>query len=86
MLCNAWDLLVTLTFLEANAAEFTYDQASHSKEPDESWIPRDIDANNPNVRLQPGTSRIYPTFVLEVGYQHESYPELLSLTALSSLQ
>lgn len=55
----------------------TYNRNRQSKEPDESWLPRDIDPNNPNVRRQPGTNRIYATFVLEVGYQHESYPELL---------
>ena len=29
------------------------------------------------VRRQPVNNQIYPTFVLEVGYMHESYPELL---------
>jgi hypothetical protein len=57
--------------------EFKYNQVGAKKEPDESWIPRDIDGNNPNVRFIPGTNDIYPTFVLEVGYQHETYPELL---------
>lgn len=75
--CTVREAQVTLIFDEANAVEFQYNQAGQSKEPDESWIPRDIDPNDPMVRRQPINNQIYPTFILEVGYMHESYPELL---------
>ena len=76
-LCTAWEAMVTLTSDEANAVEYVYNQGGQGKEPDQSWVPRDIDPNHPNLRLQPGSNQVYPTFVLEVGYMHESYPELL---------
>ena len=29
------------------------------------------------MAVQPGTQEVYPTFVLEIGYQHESYAQML---------
>jgi hypothetical protein len=49
----------------------------NQKCPDKSWIPRDIDINNPLVIIINGTNQGYPTMVLEVGYKHETYPQLL---------
>jgi hypothetical protein len=60
-----------------NIADWYYVQGSE-KSPDQSFRPRNI-LTGPNLaKVIPGTAGIvYPTFTVEVGKTHESYPRLL---------
>jgi hypothetical protein len=68
------EALVPIGSLLLNSAnvEFAYDPQGHKKEPDSSWVPRDINPLHLGVRLIPGTTLTYPTSVIEVGYMQIS--------------
>jgi hypothetical protein len=70
-ICRYLNTYVTLTNLGLRYAP------NCSKQPDNSWLPRDIDPNTPGVLHQPGSQEIYPTFVLEIAYQHETFPQMM---------
>ena len=54
-----------------------YWQPGSEKSPDQSFRPRNI-LTGPNLaKLIPGTGISYPTFTIEVGKTHETYPRLL---------
>jgi len=55
-----------------------YFQAGSEKSPDQAFRPLHIQVGNNLAKLVPGTNAIiYPTFTIEVGKTHESYPQLL---------
>ena len=56
-----------------------YFQAGSEKSFDQSFRPFDIQVGVNLAKLVPGSNRIiYPTFVIEVGRSHETYPQLLN--------
>ena len=61
----------------ANLIEW-YFQAGSEKSPDQSFRPLNIQVGLNLAKLVPGSnSIIYPTFAIEVGRSHETYPQLL---------
>jgi hypothetical protein len=56
-----------------------YFQAGSEKSPDQSFCPENIQVGLNLAKLVPGSNTIvYPTFTIEVGRSHETYPQLLN--------
>jgi hypothetical protein len=69
--------VIMLEHDRSNIADW-YWQAGSEKSPDQSFRPRNI-LPGPNLaKLIPGTAIPYPTFTIEVGKTHETYPQLLA--------